>query len=187
MCSGTLPGQVRLAGKEINGTVQLNWAALQDVDTKEYIIERSNTANGQYAPIGKVNARQLGGRNIYAFTDEAPMAGTNYYRLQIVGKDNKSIFSNVINIKTATVSGISLYPNPVKRVLNISLSARQQESYKLSLVSATGQVVHEQLVQKVQQTTIQYYRTGQVKSGVYMLRITAINSQETFVYKVIFE
>jgi hypothetical protein len=187
MCSGTLPGQVRLAGKEINGTVQLNWAALQDVDTKEYIIERSSTNNGTYTPIGKVNARQLGGRIIYAFTDETPMAGSNYYRLQIVGKDNKSVYSNIIHIKTAAVSSISLYPNPAKKVLNISFSARQPESYKLSLVSAAGLVVHEQLVQKVQQATIQFHRPETVKTGVYMLRIIALNSQETYVHKVIFE
>lgn len=187
MCSGTLPGQVKLSGKEVNGAVQLNWAAQQDVDTKEYIVERSATINGPYTAIGKINSRQSGGRVIYAFTDETPLTGINYYRLQVVGKDSKITYSNNINVKTVTVSIVSLYPNPVKKVLNISLSAKQPESFKLTLVSVTGQVVHERLVQKVQQTTVQYNRDARLKSGVYMLRITALNSQETFVYKVIFE
>lgn len=187
MCSGTLPGQVKLSGKETNGVVQLNWVATQDVDTKEYIIERSAANNGQYTAIGKVSSRQSGGRSMYAFTDDAPLAGMNYYRLRIVGKDDRAINSNIIAVRTATINSITLYPNPVKQVLNISLTAKQQESYKLSLFTVTGQIVHEQLVQKVQQTTIGYHRDARVKSGVYMLRITAINSQETFVYKVIFE
>ena len=186
MCSGILPGQVKLSGKEKTGTVQLNWMAVQDNDTREYIIERS-TANGQYTVIGKVNSRQSGGRSLYAFTDEAPLAGINYYRLHIVNKDNRAVYSNVIAVRIATVSSIALYPNPAKQVLYISLNGRQQESYKLSLLTATGQVVHEQLVQNVQQTTVQYHRDANVKAGVYMLRITAVNSQETFVYKVVFE
>ncbi len=187
MCSGILPGQVKLSGKDINGAVQLNWTAQQDVDSKEYFIERSATNNGPYTAIGNVNSRQSGGNTIYAFTDETPLTGVNYYRLRIIGKNNKTTYSNIINIKMAIVRAVSLYPNPVQKVLNISLSARQQESYKLSLLSATGQIVHEQLVQKVQQTTVQYHRDARVKSGVYMLRITALSSQETFVYKVIFE
>lgn len=187
MCSGTLPGQVKLSGKDLNGAVQLNWVAQQDVDTKEYIVERSDAGNGQYVAIGKVNSKQSGNRSMYAFTDEAPLQGVNYYRLRIVGKDNHAIYSNGISVKMATVHSITVYPNPVKQVLNISLLAKLQESYRLSLFSNTGQVVHEQLVKNVQQTTIQYYRSPQVKSGVYMLRITALNSQETYVYKVIFE
>lgn len=186
MCSGTLPGQVKLSGKEVNGVVHLNWVALQDADTREYIVERSS-GNGQYTAIGKVNSRQSGSRSIYAFTDEAPLPGLNYYRLRIVGKDNNTIYSNIASVKIATVNAITLYPNPVKQVLNITLLAKQQENYRLSLFSSTGQVMHEQLVKNVQQATIQYHRAPQVKSGVYMLRITALNSQETFVYKVIFE
>lgn len=186
MCGGILPGQVKLSGKENNGVVQLNWVAQQDVDTKEYIVERS-AGNGQYLAIGAINSRQLSGRSMYAFTDEAPVAGANNYRLRIVSKDNKITYSNIIPVKIATVSSITLYPNPVKRTLNIALTAKQQDSYKLSLFTITGQVVHEQVVQKVQQAKITYHRDAAVKSGMYMLRITALSSQETFTYKVIFE
>jgi hypothetical protein len=154
---------------------------------QEYYVERSISSNGQFVTIGSVSARHTGGRNLYTFTDETPGSGINHYRLRFVGKGNKTGYTNVIAVRTSIVSAVSLYPNPVKKVLNIALSSRQAESYKLTLLTITGQVIHEQLVQNVQQTTIQYQRGANVKSGVYMLRIAAINSQENFVYKVVFE
>lgn len=186
-CGDLLPGQVKLTGKEIAGAVQLNWEATQDNDVVEYYIERSSTSNGNFVTIGNVAAQQTGGRNLYAFTDESPMSGVNYYRLRFVGKGNRTGYTNTIAVRTSVVSAVSLYPNPVKKVLNIALTARQAESYKLTLMTSAGQVIHEQLVQHVQQATIQYQRNANVKGGVYMLRIVAINSQESFVYKVVFE
>jgi hypothetical protein len=186
-CGDLLPGKVKLTGKEITGTVQLNWEATNDQDVQEYYIERSDASNGRYAAIGKMTARQTGGRNLYAFTDETPLSGINYYRLRFAGKGGRSGYTNIVAVRTSVVSGISLYPNPVKKVLNIALSAKKPESYRLTLMTVSGQVLHERQVQNVQQTTIQYERGSNVRSGVYMLRITAMGSQEMFVYKVIFE
>jgi hypothetical protein len=186
-CGSLLPGQIKLTAREISGAVQLNWEASNDQDVVEYYVERSDAVNGRYVAIGKVMARRTGDRNLYAFTDAAPLAGMNYYRLRFVGKSSQAGYTRSVAVKTSMLSGISLYPNPVKKVLNIALSAKKPESYNLTLMTISGQVVHEQQVRNVQQTTVQYERQGNVRSGVYMLRVTALGSQETFVYKVIFE
>jgi len=187
MCGGTLAEGINLTGKQVNGVNHLNWQAKQDVNTRTYILERSANGTGQFTAIGTVNSRQLNGQSIYAFADESPLPGTNYYRLRIVSNDGKEIITKVISLKTAVVNTIALYPNPAKAVLNIAISATQQETYKVTLFTTTGQVVQDQTVQKGPQSTIQLHRAAGVKSGVYMLRVLAINSQESYVYKVIFE
>jgi hypothetical protein len=187
-CGFLLPGQVKLSGKAAErGTVQLSWDALQDGDVVEYIVERSAASNSPYTAIGKVTARPGGGRNMYAFTDENPLGGMNYYRLRMVTKSNKEKYTNIVGVRTSVVSSISLYPNPVSTQLNINIAGRQKDTYKLSLMNAAGQVVHEQIVQNVQQATVPYVRKSNVTSGIYMLHITTLNSQETFVYKVVFK
>ncbi|MDF2191725.1 T9SS type A sorting domain-containing protein [Paraflavitalea sp. CAU 1676] len=187
MCGGTLAEGVNLTGKQINGVNHLNWMAKNDANTKTYIIERSNAANGQFTAIGTANSRQLSGQSIYAFADETPLSGANYYRLRIVSNEGKQVHSNIVSVKTAVVNTITLYPNPAREVLNIAISATQQETYKVTLLTTTGQIVQDQTVQKAPQSTIQVHRGPSVKRGVYMLRILAINSQESYVYKVIFE
>lgn len=186
MCGGTLPTDVKLTGKQVNGVNHLNWGAQRDLDTRSYVVERSASANGQFTTIGTINARQLNSQSIYAFADESPLP-VGHYRLRIVSNDGKVTYSNIISLKTAVVNSIGLYPNPVKNVLNIAISATQQETYKVTLMTSTGQTVQEQVMQKGPQGVLQLYRGPGVVSGVYVLRILAINSQESYVYKVIYE
>lgn len=186
MCGGTLPTEVKLSGRQINGVNHLNWGTQRDLEIRSYVVERSATANGQFATIGTVNSRQLNTQSIYAFADEAPLS-VGYYRLRIMSNDGKLTYSNVISMKTAVVNSIGLYPNPVKNVLNIAISATQQETYKVTLMTSTGQTVQEQIMQKGPQGVLQLHRGPGVVSGVYVLRILAVNSQESYVYKVIYE
>ncbi|WP_276481252.1 hypothetical protein [Paraflavitalea pollutisoli] len=186
MCGGTLPTEVKLSGRQINGINHLNWGTQRDLDTRSYVVERSTAADGSFTTLGTVSSRQLNAQSIYAFADESPLS-LGYYRLRIVSNDGKITYSNVISMKTAVVNSIGLYPNPVKQVLNIAISATQQETYKLTLMTSTGQTVQEQIMQKGPQGVLQLHRGPGVVSGVYVLRILAINSQESYVYKVIYE
>lgn len=185
-CPLTLPQKVSLSGKEYMGATQLEWLATNDGDVKEYYIERSITKDGAYKTIGKVSSKQQA-RSQYLFTDTDPLAATTYYRIRITGKDDKSAYTNIVVIKTASQNKISVFPNPVKDVMNINFNSDKKQNYAISLFNSAGQVMYETTQKNVAQFNLQYRRTQTMKPGMYVLKVSNTITGEVNTYKVMFE
>ncbi|MEP7143278.1 MAG: choice-of-anchor J domain-containing protein, partial [Ferruginibacter sp.] len=129
----TLP--VRLAtfsARRSNGVNILNWSTQEELSTSRFIIERSNDARN-FVSIGQVAA--TGNSNTirnYTFTDIHPAKGNNYYRLRTVDKDNSSKLSVIRSIRNEGIADITLYPNPVKNQLSLSIDADKATDGHLS-------------------------------------------------------
>ena len=181
-----LPQQVSLSGREYMGSTQLEWISTNDADVTEYYIERSATKNGVFKTIGKVNSKQQQSSH-YIFADSDPLIETTYYRLRMTGKDNKSGYTNIVVIKTASQNKISVFPNPVKDVMNISFRNDKKQNYSISLFNSAGQMMYETMQKNVTQFNLQYRRTQTMKPGVYVLRVSNTITGEVNTYKVMFE
>jgi hypothetical protein len=186
MCDGLLAPLVHLTGKAAGNKVQLSWAVSHENDTKEYIIERSNSRNGQYTMVGIVQPHSSGS-SLYVFMDNNPLSGANYYRLKMTGAGNRFSYTNIILARISSGASVSLYPNPVKEVLHINIAGKEKQTYRVVLYNAAGQVVYENKTNAVQQAVINYQRNGKVKAGMYLLQVTAVESGEMHAYKVVFE
>jgi hypothetical protein len=188
MCASILPVQVTLSGKAAKDDgIQLNWVAKDEQTTKKYIVERSTTKDGGFEAIGSVNGTQSELSASYVFGDTKALKGTNYYRLKIVDASGKFTYSNVIAIKLSEGSSISVYPNPVSDVLNINITGKQNQSYRLTIYNAAGQNIYSNMQQNIQNNTIQYRRNSTVKPGVYVLQVVNITTGESSSYKLFFE
>ncbi len=91
--------------------VTLSWSAGDKSTADHFLVERS--LNGlDWTTIGTVTAdRYFTGE--YQFSDPAAQAGTDYYRLQVIDKDERSIYSKIGSVTIDYVPGaISIYPNP---------------------------------------------------------------------------
>jgi hypothetical protein len=185
VCPEILSVKVNLTGRQVMDDVQLDWFAGNEADVKEYYIERSGDKNSGYQTIGKVISKQKDNTR-YVFSDNEPLNDVSYYRIRIVGRDNKSTYSNVITIRRGTQGAISVFPNPVKSTMNVSFSGSQNQSYKLSIYNAAGQAVYETL-HKGGQSTFQYHRPSTVKPGIYVLRVVNTLTGELSSHKVLFE
>jgi hypothetical protein len=168
------------------GSTQLEWISTNDADVTEYYIERSATKNGVFKTIGKVNSKQQQSSH-YIFADSDPLIETTYYRLRMTGKDNKSGYTNIVVIKTASQNKISVFPNPVKDVMNISFRNDKKQNYSISLFNSAGQMMYETMQKNVTQFNLQYRRTQTMKPGVYVLRVSNTITGEVNTYKVMFE
>ena len=73
-----------------------------------------------------------------------------------------------------TFEGISLYPNPTKGILNISVSSELPESYVI--YNTLGQTVKSQKVNNSSDLTI---NTSSYSNGVYFVKITIGNQTQT--------
>ena len=115
------------------------------------------------------------------------MSEYSYYRLKMVYSDSRFDYSNVVMIRQSAGLTVSVFPNPVKNVLSVYLSSKQNQNYKLALFSTGGQMVSQKTCENIRESTIQIQRDGNIKPGVYILRVTNTGNGYTNAYRVVFD
>ena len=113
-----------IASKQTEGS-QIVWVTKNEENYTNFTVERSVDGGITYAVLGGTAASGIG---TYSFLDKYPAAGANLYRLQIVDLNGTITYSNVVslmyaNITTLNKTGIVVYPNPVKTILNLNVAA----------------------------------------------------------------
>lgn len=158
-----------------SGGVYLQWVAENELNTANYIVERST--NGiDFTSIGTVAAGNNNGR--YNFTDAQPVTGINYYRLKVLDKNNTFNYSPVRVVKfTSDNGGITVYPNPVTQS-TITITA-PVNCNAAQLFDGAGKLV-KQFVLKGNSNMLNL--TG-VAKGIYQLKV--ITSQLVYTNKII--
>jgi hypothetical protein len=112
----------------------------------------------------------------FTYTDAAPAAGINYYRLKITNADGESKYSNVVALinKEKGFELISIAPNPVQHSTVLSLSSAKAGKVELSVSDATGKVVMKQSVSVIAGNNPITLNFAALASGTY--QITAVNA-----------
>lgn len=153
-----------------DGKVKLSWQTAYENNTSHFIIEKS-TDGRNFQQAGMVTA--AGNSSItanYAFTDIAPSAGTNYYRLDEVDRDG-----NVkhLGIKTITLANrfykAIIYPNPATGssfTLKAELPASTTNTYFLTDMS--GRIVKSGNITSGQQQV----NISQLAPGNYTIKLS---------------
>ncbi len=117
-------------------SVNLTWNVADEINVKEYIVERSND-NASWTAIGSVNATQ---KPAYAFNDNSPLKGINYYRLAIKDLNASVAFSQVRSVNFSGRAGLTLYPNPSND--RIFVSGSTDKNVVISVYNEVGQIVN---------------------------------------------
>ena len=179
--SGTTSGAILLpvtmegftAELSSDKTVVLNWATAQESNSSHFDIERS--VNGSdWTTIGTVQAEGNSAKTInYNFTDQDPAAGVNYYRLNMVDRDDRQVYSEVKIVRNAAlVKNVSFYPNPARDFVNVSLNqASDAAEVTIRLISQNGQVLAEKKAGSANGTTVTF-PVQQYATGLYILSVS---------------
>lgn len=156
-------------------TVGLAWNTQQESNSSHITIERS--ADGQnWEEIGTVQAKGNSATETeYSFTDEHPLTGNNFYRLQLVDLDNSFKYSDVKVVRTSTIGNISFFPNPARDYVNVSLGSAVSatEIVTVRLISMSGQVMQEQ--QASAAGAVVSFRVSNYPAGIYILSVNSQN------------
>ena len=144
--------------------VLLKWEVAEQVDIRKYIVERSS--NGRdYSPIGSITANSELSYT-YRFTDENPVNGLSYYRLQIV-EDNVRNYSRILVVNLlAREDALAIYPVPATTVFTIRLKNSELINTEAQLLSADGRLLQKIKLQNQQQTI----DIAGLVTGVYYLK-----------------
>lgn len=139
---------LEFSGKLQNNNAVLNWKTEHEVNTKEFIVERSTDGN-QYKAIGNVTAVNQPGEQKYDFTDPSIYglgSAVLYYRLGQKDIDGQVVYSKVVTLSLdAANSVVQLYPNPVyNNELNLWIQSTQRENIKWQIIDMSGRTLNTQ-------------------------------------------
>ncbi len=145
-------------------TAFLSWATTEETNSDRFEIERS--ADGKkWGHIGTVASSGESKVLVdYSYTDNAPLAGENLYRLKMVDKDNTYAYSTIRTVKFKGETGVKTYPNPVSDKLLIDSNAKVRE---VSVKNTAGlNILQKQMVSH------EGIDVSKLTPGIYIVTVT---------------
>jgi hypothetical protein len=167
--------------KSIGRKVMLNWTTANEIDTKDFDIERANTFNtevvGIFNKIGNENALGLSkSKNYYSNIDNNVIFNQQYaYRLKINSFDGQYTYSPLRFVDIEYSSGITIddpTPNPSSNdLVRVNYNLPKESSVRIVLYDLSGRelmVVYEG-TRSVGSNSVEIDVTG-LSAGIYNLR-----------------
>lgn len=154
------------SGRNSDDCNLLQWQTADEVNVKEFSIEKSSNAT-DFSAIG-TQAAIGSGNNTYSFSDCALAPGIAYYRLKMIDQDGQYKFSPVIKINTPREGDLTVFPNPAKDRTRISFANPAMLNTGLKVIDATGKLVMQAVL------TSQSYLLdiSALTPGMYLLRFS---------------
>ena len=130
------------SGETDNEINYLNWATESEKDADYFNVQRSEDGSNFYN-IGMVDAYgTTNSTRYYAFEDDNPMEGENYYRLELVDTDGQISYSSTISLMISSYSeAYTFYPNPTKNLVFYQFKSSTKESIKIEVMDVLGQQI----------------------------------------------
>ncbi len=155
---------------ETNNTI-LNWTTANEINSKEFIIQRSIDGL-HFENIGTViSAGNTSQNTNYNFIDKNVPTGRLYYRLQQVDIDERSNYYNIISLLNTTNGyQFKVLPNPASDLIAIQYNnGLLEQDTDVKLFDISGKLINQTKINKGQ--TIAYFNIETLYSGTYIVRI----------------
>lgn len=159
-------------------TVKIQFTTSEEVNTNYFEIERSSDAK-KWSLLSNINASGNSNTTIsYNETDYNPTTGINFYRIKTVDNDGKIGFSEIKSVLFSTNFDVVMSPNPVRNILQLMFSKKENEMALVTIVNSVGAKVFEQSTTK----PTFYINASNFTKGIYHVRVV---STETSITKTI--
>ena len=181
-------------GVKLNGTIQqdqsqLQWETTAGFAADAFVVERSiDGSNFKSIGTAKASVNAATSKSVYYFTDAAPVAGKNFYRLRLVKAGKADAYSNIITLQLNSSSSISVIPNPVQDQFEVKFGKiSQSATYQVSLRGSDGRLLMSQSVHISAGESKRFQRPANTPTGVYYLQTINLTTNEQNVSKLIFK
>ncbi|CAG5072643.1 hypothetical protein DYBT9623_04225 [Dyadobacter sp. CECT 9623] len=163
---------IGFSGSKIENTAVLQWKTAEETNSDRFDIERSTDGrNWQIVGTEKSHGESYAVRS-YAFIDQEPAEGDNFYRLKMIDLDNTFAYSKVIKVRFANdVLKSEFFPNPVADVLTLS-STKWKQVQSVEIYNMTGTSVYRSA-----KTVSKTISVRDLPVGMYILNITHSNGE----------
>lgn len=156
-------------GEAADGYNRLSWETAGEQNNDRFELERG-TDGVRFGLAGTIPSKAPGGnsgaRISYTFDDRNLDAPVYFYRLKQVDKDGKATYSPTVRLENQRIGAgdISLFPNPAKDRLHVSVNGR---TGMLQVLDISGKTLLKSVQADGQTTSV---NLGSLPAGVYMLR-----------------
>lgn len=143
-CAIVLPvGYTYWNAENTDNQVLLAWGTNMEDQNRVFRIQRSQDGL-VWETIGAIAGQNNSdNENHYAYTDEQPLDGISYYRLQQVDQDGTINLSNVLSVSTNVNEPLSVYPNPSNGKFTVRSNAKKVELMQLTdMVGAQQEITY---------------------------------------------
>ncbi|MES2775591.1 MAG: YHYH protein [Bacteroidota bacterium] len=166
-------------GKIEKNSAVLTWVTANEINSKNFIIQRS--ADGvRFENVGTVVAAGNSSHNSnYSFTDKNIPAGRVYYRLQQVDADGTSKAYPIISlVNNASGYNFKVIPNPSSDFIAIQFnSGILEQDTDVKLYDSSGKLLTQTKINKGQ--TIAYMNVETFYNGTYIVKIQNTTTSES--------
>lgn len=160
-----------------NDDAIINWSVEnEDANTVSYEVQQS--LDGVHFSTVKTLPALKNGRssNSYSSTIEKLSAirssGFIYYRVKQTDRDGKFVYTVIKNVRMATKAlAVSVYPNPVKNVANVTFDLVDDAAVSVSLLDAAGKQHSIQQLQGIKGANITKIDMSKMATGTYTLKV----------------
>ncbi|HLG03139.1 MAG TPA: T9SS type A sorting domain-containing protein, partial [Bacteroidia bacterium] len=163
-------------GLQVGETIKLEWQTETEFQNQWFVIEKSD-ATGNFHAIDSLPGAGTSTQPIfYSRVDKEPAEGPNYYRLRQVDVGGAQTYSSIVaaNFEVANpLSEISLYPNPAKDVMMVSVLSTQKAIATISIFSMTNIKIKESQYQLEAGNQTIPVDISDLKSSMYVLSVAS--------------
>jgi len=150
----------------------INFSTASETNNSHFNIERSADARN-FESIGEIKGAGNSSKEIsYAFTDERPLPGINYYRIKQMDYDGQYSYSEIRSVRHKGISNVSITPRTTDGRVDI---ITELEDYSIAIYNAAGQEVKKMTGMSLDQSI----SIETLHAGVYFVKINSGSESET--------
>ena len=156
-----------------NGIARLSWTTASETNSRGFSVERSNDGSNWETILFTASKSENGNSTMqlnYAASDDAPLKGTNYYRLKLMDLDGQYSLSQVRVLNFEQENMVSVYPNPATDRLTINTQSTNTIN-TTHIIDMQGRI----LVQTAGQNSID---VKALPAGRYIIQIALRNKEQ---------
>lgn len=165
-------------GERVEDHHHLEWKTGSEINNDYFAVERS--VNGEpFEEIGRTDGAGYSSQVLsYAFNDLSPVEGVNYYRIRQVDVNGQSSVSSMIALSyhTTEVYIENIHPMPTNGDVSFDFVSPQETEISYVITDIAGRVVTEQKMKTGAGRTTVHTRIADNNSGIYMLRVTDLQT-----------
>ena len=181
LTAGVVPVKLSsFAVQKSGNATRVTWSTEQELNSKEFLVERSTDGGRTWTTISVVPAAGNSGIKInYSITDNSPAKGVNLYRLRAVDADDKFTLSNTRTVLFSNADVVLITPNPASSYINILMGKNNNSLTQIVVADVNGKIVER--INTPDQTY--QINVSRYAKGIYIIKV--MDAENTSIQKVI--
>jgi IgA Peptidase M64/Secretion system C-terminal sorting domain len=172
---GVLPLEwLSFEAKRVQNQALLTWQTAQEENVSYFDVQKSFDGKN-FQSIGRVKAQNRLSKSEYLFTDNQPVRGAIYYRLQQFDSDGKSSFSPIRTLEKSDKFFYKISPNPVSDAVNISGNTDYRTEMKIEIYNEIGSRIYDFDLKNVENEYQHTISVSHLPNGVYVVVLNLPN------------